>query len=135
MLSFWFDKHIPTTLNRNNLRTELEYIYQNITNDISHLSEVMLLKVILVILKFPINIRELLALYNEIQGKESGVVILDKNIYVKKCLSILDTNQFMKLDKNPTSSYESEIQCKLRKKIKTLNRGRSKSLSNWFQCR
>ena len=135
MLSFWFDKHIPTTLNRNNLRTELEYIYQNITNDISHLSEVMLLKVILVILKFPINIRELLALYNEIQGKESGVVILDKNIYVKKCLSILGTNQFMKLDKNPTSSYESEIQCKLRKKIKTLNRGISKSLSNWFQCR
>ena len=49
------------------------------------------------------------------QDKGRGVVILDKNIYVEKCLSILDTSQFMKLDKNPTSSYESKIQCTLRK--------------------
>ena len=49
------------------------------------------------------------------QNKERGVVILDTNIYVEKCLSILDTNQFMKLDKNPTSSYESKIQRTLRK--------------------
>ena len=49
------------------------------------------------------------------QDKGRGVVILDKNIYVDKCLSILDTNQFMKLDKNPTSSYESKIQRTLRK--------------------
>ena len=32
-------KHIPTTLYRNNLDTEFEFFYQNITNDISHLSE------------------------------------------------------------------------------------------------
>ena len=32
-------QHIPTTLNHNNLHTEFEYFYQNITNDISHLSE------------------------------------------------------------------------------------------------
>ena len=44
------------------------------------------------------------------QDKGMRVVILGKNIYVEKCLSILDTNQFMKLDKNPTSSYESKIQ-------------------------
>ena len=49
------------------------------------------------------------------QDKGRRVVILDKIIYVEKCLSILDTNQFMKLDKNPTSSYESKIQRKLRK--------------------
>ena len=53
------------------------------------------------------------------QGKGRGVVILDKNIYVEKCLSILDTNQFTKLDKNPTSSYESKIQ-------RTLNKIKSK---------
>ena len=49
------------------------------------------------------------------EDKGRGVVILDKNIYVDKCLSILDINQFMKLDKNPTSSYESKIQRTLRK--------------------
>ena len=49
------------------------------------------------------------------QDKGIRVVILGKNIYVEKCLSILDTNQFMKLDKNPTSSYESKIQRILRK--------------------
>ena len=49
------------------------------------------------------------------QDKGRRVVILDKIIYVEKCLSILDTNQFMKLDKNPTSSFESKIQRTLRK--------------------
>ena len=37
-------QHIPTTLNHNNLRTEFEYLYQNITNDISHLSEADVIK-------------------------------------------------------------------------------------------
>ena len=49
------------------------------------------------------------------QDKGRGVVILDKNIYVNKCLSLLDTNQFMKLDQNPTISSESKIQHMLRK--------------------
>ena len=39
VLSFGLDQHIPTTLNRNNLHTEFECFYQNITNDILHLSE------------------------------------------------------------------------------------------------
>ena len=49
------------------------------------------------------------------QDKGRGVVILDKNIYVNKCLSLLDTNQFMKLDQNPIISSESKIQHMLRK--------------------
>ena len=49
------------------------------------------------------------------QDKGKGVVILDKNIYLNKCLSLLDTNQFMKLDQNPTISSESKIQHMLRK--------------------
>ena len=49
------------------------------------------------------------------QDEGRGVIILDKNIYVEKCLSILDTKQFMKLDKNPTSLYESKTQQMLRK--------------------
>ena len=49
------------------------------------------------------------------QDKGKGVVILDKNIYLNKCLSLLDTNQFMKLDQNPTIPSESKIQHMLRK--------------------
>ena len=49
------------------------------------------------------------------KDKGRGVVILDKNIYNEKYLSILDINQFMKLDKNSTRSYETKIQRTLRK--------------------
>ena len=52
------------------------------------------------------------------QDKGSGVVILDKTIYVDKYLSLLHTSRLMKLHKNPTSSNESKIQLSL-KKIKS----------------
>ena len=63
------------------------------------------------------------------QDKWRGVVILDKNIYVEKCLSILDTNQFMKLDKNPRSSHESKIQRMLRKKNQNSQQMNTKSFT------
>ena len=34
------------------------------------------------------------------KDKGGGVVILDKNIYVEKCLSVLITNEFMRSYKN-----------------------------------
>ena len=49
------------------------------------------------------------------QDKENGVVLLDKTKYVEKCFSIINTNKFKKLDKNPTVSYEAKIQRTLRK--------------------
>ena len=42
-LSFGLDQHIPTTLNRNNLHTEFEYFYQNITNIFRTYQRMMLL--------------------------------------------------------------------------------------------
>ena len=143
-LSFGLDQHIPTALNYNSLHTEFEYFYQNITNDISHLSEVD-------VIKLKTKLRHTCEKYSDIkvphkyqratdtlrrnnsivvlkQDKGRGVVILDRNIYVEKCLSILDTNQFMKLDKNPTSSYESKIQRTLRKIKSKLSREEYKKL-------
>ena len=130
-LSFGLDQHIPTTLNRNNLHTEFEYFYQNITHDISHLSEddVSKLKTklrhtcekcsdIKVPYKYQKTIDTLRGNNSIVvlkQDKARGVVIFDENIHVEKCLSILDTNRFTKLDKKPTSSYESKIQRTLRK--------------------
>lgn len=63
------------------------------------------------------------------QDKPKRVVTLDKTIYLEKCLSILGTNQFMKLDKNPLSSYESKIQRTLKKnKNQNSQQGNTKSL-------
>ena len=40
------------------------------------------------------------------QDKRKRVVTLDKTIYVEKCLSILGTNQFMKLKKNKNQNSQ-----------------------------
>ena len=40
------------------------------------------------------------------QNKGRGVTILDPKNYIKKCVSILDTSQFRKLDNDPNESYE-----------------------------
>ena len=130
-LSFGLDQNIPATLNHNNVHTEFEYFYQYITNDILRLSEDDIIKLktklrhtckkysdIKVPYKYQRTIDTLHRNNNIVvlkQYKGRSVVILDKNIYVDKCLSILGTNQFMKLSKNPTSSYESKIQRTLRK--------------------
>ena len=129
-LLFGLDQYIPTTLNSNNLHTKVEYSYENITNDISHLSEdVVKLKTklchacekysdIKVLYKYQRTIDTLRQNNNIVvlkQDKGQTVVILYMNIYVDKFLSILDTNQLMKLHKSPTSSYESKIQRTLRR--------------------
>ena len=49
------------------------------------------------------------------QDKGRRVVLLDKTTYVQKCFSIINTNKFKKLDKNPTVSYEAKIQRTSRK--------------------
>ena len=49
------------------------------------------------------------------QDKARGVVLLDKTKYVEKCLSIINTNKFKKLDKNLTVSFEAKIHRTLRK--------------------
>ena len=43
------------------------------------------------------------------QDKGRGVVLLNKTKYVEKFFSIINTNKFKKLDKNPTISYEAKI--------------------------
>ena len=47
--------------------------------------------------------------------KWHGVVILDRTKYIDKCLSMVATKQFSKLDYDPTSKLESKVQRSLRK--------------------
>ena len=53
------------------------------------------------------------------QDEGRGIVIMDKTKYPEKSLALLNTNQFVKLNSNPTKQIETKIQRKLRK-IKTV---------------
>ena len=44
------------------------------------------------------------------QDKGRGVVLMDRTKYTNKCLEILETNQFTKLNHDPTKSVEEKIQ-------------------------
>ena len=49
------------------------------------------------------------------QDKGRGVTILNRKDYIHKCLGILNTNQFRKLETDPTKTLERKIQRTLRK--------------------
>ena len=49
------------------------------------------------------------------QHKDRGVTILDHKDYIKKCVSMLNTSQFQKLDTAPTKSLERKVQWILQK--------------------
>ena len=44
------------------------------------------------------------------QDKGKGIVILDRTIYNEKCLDMLNTEQFKKLNKDPTRPIERKLQ-------------------------
>ena len=43
------------------------------------------------------------------QDKGRGIVLIDKTVYIDKCLSILDTQQFQQLDITPTAPNKKKI--------------------------
>ena len=49
------------------------------------------------------------------QDKGKGVVIMDRGKYTEKCLDLLNSNQFKKLDHDPTKAVENKIKRALRK--------------------
>ena len=49
------------------------------------------------------------------QDKVRRVVILNRSKYIEKCLSIVNSNQFLQVDKDPTASTERKVQKRLRK--------------------
>ena len=70
------------------------------------------------------------------QDKELGVVIMDKLKYHEKCLMILENENFIKLDRNPTNKTEEKIQRILRKmKIKKITTRVLIFISKWILSR
>ena len=130
-IPFGLDEHIPSVCNRNKLFTEFEIFYQNILKDISHLNNDVMTSLKTKLrytcdkysrIKVPYkyhnvinNLRRKKQLLILKQDKGRGVVLPDKTRYGEKCFSIISTNKFKKLDKNPTVSYEPKIQRTLRK--------------------
>ena len=49
------------------------------------------------------------------QDKGRRVVLMDRTVYLEKCLDILDTSQSTKLTTDPTKKTEEKIQQVLRK--------------------
>ena len=49
------------------------------------------------------------------QDKGRGVVIMDRNKYFDKCLTMLNSEQFVKLNQDPTATAERKVQQILRK--------------------
>ena len=74
-------------------RIKVPYKHRNVINNLCRNKQLVILK----------------------QDKGRVVVLLDKTKYVEKFLSIISTNKFKKLDKNPTVSNEAKIQRTLRK--------------------
>ena len=107
---------------------EFETFYQDILKDISHLRRYYQIK----------NLRHTCEKYSQIkvpyqyrtvinnlrrnknlailkQDKRRGIVTLDKNKYVEKCIFVVTTDKFKKLDSSSTATRESKVQRTLRK--------------------
>ena len=69
------------------------------------------------------------------QDKDRGVTILDRKDYIQKCVSILNSIQFLKLDTAPTKSLESKVTRTLRKKNTILKKMSIKSYTQQVQDR
>ena len=54
------------------------------------------------------------------QDKGRGIIIMDKSKYLDKCLEILETDKFVKLDEDPTPQFETRVQNCLKRMKKRL---------------
>ena len=64
------------------------------------------------------------------QDKGRGVVILDHTKYIEKFYNIINTNQLLKLDIDPTKTLDNKIQRTLRKLKDKINE--SEYVSYWI---
>ena len=130
-LSYGLDTHIPSRTNANMIYTEFEVFYQGLLKDIGNIpeTELQLIKTKLrntcekyTKIKVPYKYRKMI---NELRKREDiavlkgdkgrGIVIMNRDKYHEKCLELLDTEQFQKLNHDPTKTTERKVQHALRK--------------------
>ena len=117
-LCYGQDQHIPNNATRNTIKTEFELFYQGLLKNISHIPEEQISAIktklrrtceIYCSIHVPHDYKkviERLSRNNDIiimkQGKGSGVAIMNKPKFHEKCLELLNTDQFTKLNHDPT---------------------------------
>ena len=117
-LSYGLDHHIPCKFSSNRIHTEFEQLYQSTLKDISHIPENDLSSL-------KTKLRNVCEKYSKVQvpykykkvtdqlsrnkdlcilkqNKGRGVVLMDRAKYTNKCLELLQTNQFIKLNHDQT---------------------------------
>ena len=127
---FSLNQHIPTKNNTNKIKTEFESFFYHIQKHTKNLDQELQDKPktktrrtceknsrLKVFYKHQ-KIIDKLSRNTDIisrQDKGRGVTIFDRKDYIQKCVSILNTSQFRKLDTDPTKSLERKVQGTLRK--------------------
>ena len=130
-LSFGLDHHISSKADSNLIYTEFECSYQNSVHKIENLSDDQKCQLKAKLgsacekyncVKVPFKYREIInKLSNNTNiillrhDKGRGIVVIDRKKYTEKCMDMLNTKQFRKLDKDPTKTIETKIQRAVRK--------------------
>ena len=126
-LSFGLDTHIPVKVNKNAIYTELEVFFQSILKDISKFPENELRQTkanlrntcdkYTKIIKVPYKYRKVVKKLSETKDiailkvdKGRGVVSMNRYKYAEKSLQMLNTNQFVTLNSDPTKTTERKVE-------------------------
>ena len=125
-LEYGLDTHIPGMIDKNRVKTEFEAFYEDVLKQTNHLNidEQDLLKSKLrricesySNIKVPYQYKECIKKLSSrkditIMKSDKGraVVILDKTLYLSKCLSMINTDKFEKLKDDPTKRIEGIVQ-------------------------
>ena len=130
-LSYGLDQQVPIKPNQKALETEFELFYQNLLRKLNHLPTEHLSKIKTKLrvtcekygtIRIPNKYRQAIKQLQENQAivilqqdKGRGVVILDREKYTQKCLTMLNDNQFQIVQQDQTSTIERKIQDMVRK--------------------
>ena len=130
-ISFDLDTHVPVKVNKNAIYTEFEVFYQSLLKNISNIPENELRQIKMnhknmcdkyTKIKVPYKYRKVVKELSERRDisnlkadKSRGFVIMNRDKYMEKCLPILNTNQFVELNSDPTKTTKRKLQNVLRK--------------------
>ena len=139
VLPYGLEHHIPSKVTRNSVSTEFESFYQSLLLDISTIPEEIIARIKTQLrstcekyynVKTPFRYRQAIKRFSNKknivilkQEKGRGVVILNRSKYIEKCPSIVNSNQFLQVDEDPTASIERKVQrtlSKIKDKIPSL---------------
>ena len=143
------NRHVPTKINTNNIKTEFESFFYHIQKHTKNLDQELQDELKTKIrrtcenyskLKVPYKHQKIidkLSRNTDIiilrQDKGRGVTILNRKGYIQKCVSILNKSQLRKLDTDPTKSLEKKVQKTLQKIKQKFEDNEYKKLPNRFE--